>query len=560
VHAMAAADARDFTASSAPFSGDPFGYGHRMRISYDYTEASNRTVRFGPVDTPKSYDQLAYNWDFGDGTFSTERDPVHTYAKDGVFEVRVSASDGQQRWRQRIWLPISDKKSAVAIQRPDYIEAVAPARLKFDAIITRGDEPLRYDWGFGDTRRSEASPTFSFDQAGVYDVTLTVKDKWSTEFSAPKVQVRIRPSPPDYKLPLAVIQPVTDGTRATVLDYTGFSPLPLSSPRIEGSVKLVDLSRDGLYLAFATKDAVFIRRVRDGAMLLNFMPGAGTIAALRVAAGAEGPVALATVEGASGTATWMLRQGSDPSEVGLGYLAAAAGDGSIALLTSKLDDSAHKMTAYRMDLDTGQASQGSDFGLAYEAALDAHGETAYFIAGDGRLARRTVATGDDEYLSGPRDRKHGLTCSADGNAAAFATNVDGVENIIYGRDTEAGFKLTSVTDATAWASGYLRLSADGRYLLTHGSRGTLAALLAKVGKPDKADENGKSPVDGEESAVLDPPKPADPKAKDAAKPRERYGLVRLDLGAAPDKWTIASVNPRFIIECAAGFATAGPLD
>jgi len=40
-----------------------------------------------------SKDATAWRWDFGDGATSTEKDPIHTYTKGGVFTVSLTASN-----------------------------------------------------------------------------------------------------------------------------------------------------------------------------------------------------------------------------------------------------------------------------------------------------------------------------------------------------------------------------------------------------------------------------------------------------------------------------------
>lgn len=40
-------------------------------------------------------DTLSYKWDFGDGLFSTEQNPLHVYRKEGFYVPKVIVSDGQ---------------------------------------------------------------------------------------------------------------------------------------------------------------------------------------------------------------------------------------------------------------------------------------------------------------------------------------------------------------------------------------------------------------------------------------------------------------------------------
>lgn len=46
--------------------------------------------------TNTSKDATAYAWDFGDGGTSTDKDPVHTYAKDGAYTVKLTAKNGSE--------------------------------------------------------------------------------------------------------------------------------------------------------------------------------------------------------------------------------------------------------------------------------------------------------------------------------------------------------------------------------------------------------------------------------------------------------------------------------
>ena len=56
--------------------------------SFSYVKDGN-TVTF----TNSSNNATSYNWDFGDGNFSTETNPVHTYAADGEYTVTLTATD-----------------------------------------------------------------------------------------------------------------------------------------------------------------------------------------------------------------------------------------------------------------------------------------------------------------------------------------------------------------------------------------------------------------------------------------------------------------------------------
>ncbi len=275
VHSYTPEMARDFTPSAEGVGGDVYSFGHKMHIAFDYAQTSPRMVRFTAKNTPSSADRLAYQWDFGDGTFSTDAKPAHTFAKDGVYEVRLTASDDVQRWRHRIWLPVSSKAPAVAIQRPPYIEGPAPLRLNFDAIVTRGEEPLKYQWSFGEARREDPGTFYVFQLPGDYDIGLEVRDRYDQPMKAPKVKVHVRSGGADYRMPLSIIEPVTGSTRVAVIDYNSAYPLPVSSPQVEGPATLTDLSRDGQRVAIVSDDGLLVKAVASAQPVVAFLPAAG---------------------------------------------------------------------------------------------------------------------------------------------------------------------------------------------------------------------------------------------------------------------------------------------
>ena len=542
IHAWDPESPRDFTVSDKTIGEDPFSFGHEMRISFDYTEASPRTVQFLPEQTPIDIALLAYQWDFGDGTYSTDAKPEHTFAHDGVYEVRLTASDGLQRWRTRMWLPISSESPAAAIQRPIYVEGPAPLRLNWEAVVTRGQEPLRYDWEFGTDRSSDASTYYSFQEPGDYKVRLTILDKFDQKIIAPYVDVRVRPGPADYRLPLAVIEPLTGSTRAVVMDYTAANPLPLSSPSVEGAVNLVDISSDGRHVALATEDGMVMKNSGNAMPVVAYLPANGSIVALRAL---EAKAAYATVRTSSGLETYLVREGASPVFVGTGAIEHSSGDGSMVVLRETQEDRSNEMNLVPVDAQSGQVGRATPLGRIYGARFPRDGRELFYINSDSRVVRRHLPTGKEDYLTGGDDRKSSLAVSADGNAIAFVATLGEQRDVIYGRDDALeGWRLASVTDQTGFFSEQIALSADGTYLIAYGSRRELFDLLAAAGGESLA-EDELAPESGQTA-------PGPPVR------RERFGIVRLDLSGAPDDWSIISVDPRFVTESGASFATAGP--
>ena len=66
---------------------------------------------------------------------------------------------------------------AVEITSGDTEGKVAPATFEFDVDVTGGTEPYTYSWDFDDGEESnEQTVSHTFEEAGSYDVGLTVTD------------------------------------------------------------------------------------------------------------------------------------------------------------------------------------------------------------------------------------------------------------------------------------------------------------------------------------------------------------------------------------------------
>ncbi len=549
VHAWAPESPRDFTLSTGNAAADPFSFGHDMRLEFDYTNASQRSLQFYPEDTPKPVDDLTYHWDFGDGTYSTEKKPEHTFASDGIYEVRLSASDGLQSWRQRIWLPVSAEDPAAAIQRPAYLEGPAPYELDLDAIVTRGQEPLRYDWYIGDERRSDPGTWFTFEQPGEYEVRLDITDKFDQIIHTPPIKVRVRPGPLQYSQPIAVIEPITGSTRAVVMDYTAANALPLSSPGNEGGISLLDLSADGSHIAMVSEQGLLVKEVATGHPVVSFLPAAGEIVAVQAI---EGGRAYISLETAGGLRTWLIRPDNEPLAICDGFLFDCSGIGTVLAIGDKPEKNFRQLRVVSVDPDYGQVGEPLAIGKAAEARLSRDGRYLFHIDDQSRIVRRHVPSGDIEFLVTNEDRKSGLAVSGDGDNIAFSSQSGDRQDIILGRYDMAGiFQLASVTDRTGLYSAQLQLTGDGSFLLAYGSRDALMALV-RAARGDETLAGDEIEPEGDADVEAPQYSPAPPSR------RERYGVIRLDVSGSPDGWSISTVNPRFIAESSAGFSSAGP--
>jgi len=124
---------------------------------------------------------VTYQWDFGDGSGSTEMNPVYTYSKAGDYTVSLTVVDdlGQQGESQ-----VGVTVQAAATPAPPVAVIAGPksggvgATLIFSGSDSQSSLPItRYDWDFGDGFTVQGvRVNHAYQNAGAYRVTLTVTD------------------------------------------------------------------------------------------------------------------------------------------------------------------------------------------------------------------------------------------------------------------------------------------------------------------------------------------------------------------------------------------------
>ncbi len=91
-------------------------------------------------------------WDFGDGTTSTQRNPVHVYSQAGVYEVRlqVASADGVQIQRREGLISVRDPASGGLFGQYFTFTGTTPPAAPFQSpLFSRLDSTVDFDWGAG---------------------------------------------------------------------------------------------------------------------------------------------------------------------------------------------------------------------------------------------------------------------------------------------------------------------------------------------------------------------------------------------------------------------------
>ncbi|HII90637.1 MAG TPA: PKD domain-containing protein [Methanosarcina sp.] len=116
-----------------------------------------------------------WKWTFGDGTTSTKQNPTHKYSKVGRYTVILTATNDN---------------GSNTVTKTDYIKVITKPIANFTSSVTSGKTPFNvafndtstgipagWQWSFGDgTSSTQQNPTHKYSRAGLYTVSLTVKN------------------------------------------------------------------------------------------------------------------------------------------------------------------------------------------------------------------------------------------------------------------------------------------------------------------------------------------------------------------------------------------------
>jgi gliding motility-associated-like protein len=134
------------------------------------------TVNFTDLSTPGSGIIDSWQWDFGDGNFSTQQNPTHVYTSAGNFNVslRVHNSNGcfQTLTRAQLINVINGATANFSNSTPNTCSP--PVNVNFQNLST-GTGALSYQWSFGDGGTSTlTNPSHTYTTAGTYTLQLIV--------------------------------------------------------------------------------------------------------------------------------------------------------------------------------------------------------------------------------------------------------------------------------------------------------------------------------------------------------------------------------------------------
>jgi len=126
--------------------------------------------------TNKTQGGTQYQWDFGDGSISSEENPTHIYQSPGQYTVTLIANNTSNCQDSAIKVNLIElgPPEIKSIQNLPF-EGCVPQTINLSPVIVSGEPVTTYNWDFGDgTFSTEAAPTHTYSKPGAYNLTLAV--------------------------------------------------------------------------------------------------------------------------------------------------------------------------------------------------------------------------------------------------------------------------------------------------------------------------------------------------------------------------------------------------
>ncbi len=122
---------------------------------------------------------LSYAWDFGDSNTDSGVTVSHTFSQDGSYTVALTVTDSDGSTDTASTVIVASDSSPTAGFTGSPTSGAAPLTVTFTDSSTVYDQPLSYGWDFDDDGVIDSTvqnPTYIYDTAGTYTVSLTVTD------------------------------------------------------------------------------------------------------------------------------------------------------------------------------------------------------------------------------------------------------------------------------------------------------------------------------------------------------------------------------------------------
>ena len=143
-------------------------------LSFSYITSGSSVDFTVYLDPFSEDDNPTFKWDFGDGSFSSEKNPSHVYTSNGSFTVTLTVCSAVECLTKALSVNIG-------INNPPIAEFSYKLDGQTAVFVNSSRDPdgdgLTYKWDFGEGSEStETNPAHTYEAGGSYNIKLTFCD------------------------------------------------------------------------------------------------------------------------------------------------------------------------------------------------------------------------------------------------------------------------------------------------------------------------------------------------------------------------------------------------
>ena len=186
---------------------------------FDYEPRNPSTViaiEFIDLSDTDEGEIVSWHWDFGDGTESFARNPVHRYAGDGVYTVRLSVVDNRGGVSADMAVDLVVGKPVPPVAAFVYSPEASTTGdiISFEDRsyhVVEGTDIIAWQWDFGDESVAFGpEPEHRYAEPGTYTVELTVADIHGTVSEPFTTTITVGNAPPVAHFATKRAEPIED--------------------------------------------------------------------------------------------------------------------------------------------------------------------------------------------------------------------------------------------------------------------------------------------------------------------------------------------------------------
>ncbi len=146
-------------------------------FTFPAAACSNQTLAFADASTVFDDPTIKWQWNFGDGGTSDERNPNYTFTKSGAQTITLTIT-GQSGCQTNVVRQVNLTEGASVGFSISQICAGSAVQLKDETVFSGTGTFASRSWDFGDNSpaSAEANPAHTYAQPGIYLLKLTVRN------------------------------------------------------------------------------------------------------------------------------------------------------------------------------------------------------------------------------------------------------------------------------------------------------------------------------------------------------------------------------------------------